>query len=321
MLQQLRLPGIAALVVLTLTTLPQCNPAPKNNKGSTDSSLKNKDEPPKWTAPKILLDRELWSKASPEDQDKAIQAAQKQLGSDYAFVETKVYEAGGQKHRIPTLKHVKTGILLNLIPGGTYQMGSNEKIQEKPIHKVTIKPMLVGKYEVTQAQWQAFMKVNRAKSKGADKPIVNLSIQECQSWLAAAGGELRLPSESEWEYACRSGTSTKYFWGDEMDSDYCWYSGNSEISFPVTKHANKTNAFGLADMSGNASEFCEDGWTDNYKKAPSDHSPQRGERFARITRGGAVGMSAIYCRSANRHSAVARAVWNGTGFRVFKSLD
>ncbi|MDF1667929.1 MAG: SUMF1/EgtB/PvdO family nonheme iron enzyme, partial [Planctomycetota bacterium] len=90
---------------------------------------------------------------------------------------------------------------------------------------------------------------------------------------------------------------------------------------PVTEHANKTNAFGLADMSGNVDELCQDGWTDNYKKAPSDSSSQWGERFARILRGGSVGKSANYCRSAYRHSTVARAVWNGAGFRAFRSLN
>lgn len=162
------------------------------------------------------------------------------------------------------------------------------------------------------------MKETRSKSKGPEKPIHNISISECSSWLASAGGQLRLPSESEWEYACRGGTTTKYFWGDEMNGDYCWYLGNSEKPQPVTEHKDKTNAFGLADMSGNVQEFCEDGWTDN---SPADSSPQWGERFARMARGGSVGMSAKHCTSAYRFSAVARAVWNGTGFRAFRSLN
>lgn len=310
---------ISSLLCLALLSLTQCAPAPENKGEEPKTEVKN--EPPQWVAPKIILDRELWNKASPSEQDNAIQLIQKRLGSDYAFVETKTYECGSSKHRIATFKHSKTEILLQLIPGGTYQMGSNEKKLEQPIHTVTIKPLLVGKYEVTQAQWQQFMKANRAKTKGLLHPIKNLSISECQAWLAAAGGELRLPSESEWEYACRSGTTTKYFWGNEMDSDYCWHSGSSEVTYPVTKHADKTNAFGLADMSGNVAELCQDGWTDNYKKAPANGDPQWGERFARILRGGSTGTEAIYCRSAHRHSTVARAVWNGAGFRVFRSVQ
>ncbi|MDF1667679.1 MAG: SUMF1/EgtB/PvdO family nonheme iron enzyme, partial [Planctomycetota bacterium] len=164
----------AALIIAILTTLPGCNPPPKN-KAPADSDIKAKAEPPKWVAPRILLDRELWNKAKPKDQDLAIEEVQKRLESNYAFVETMTYQCGPsaetrQEHRIASFKHIKTGLLLQLIPGGAYQMGSNEKIQEQPIHKVTVKPMLVGKYEVTQAQWQKFMKVNRAKTKGPDNP-------------------------------------------------------------------------------------------------------------------------------------------------------
>jgi formylglycine-generating enzyme required for sulfatase activity len=126
--------------------------------------------------------------------------------------------------------------LLNLIPGGTFQMGDGESEYEweRPAHRVMIKPMLIGRFPVRQAEWTRFSEKkstwfgfsndseNPSEFKGPDNPVESVSWDDVQNWLKKAGGGLRLPSESEWEYACRgtghpAGTTTQYFWGAEMD--------------------------------------------------------------------------------------------------------
>ena len=241
----------------------------------------------------ILTNREKWNKADPERQDAVISIVTNKLGAEYKFVETKTYECGGQKHRIATFKHVKSGLLMNLIPGGTYVMGDDGEDKasyEKPAHKVTIKAMLIGCYEVRQSCWDKVSGADERDFKGPDLPMKMVSWNDCQAWLKKAGGRLRLPSESEWEYACRSGTTTQYYWGNDFDESYCWYGydkGNSnKKTHAVTGHDGKENAFGLVDMSGNVWEWCQDVWIDNYKNGPGDSQPRSGNESYRVRRGG-----------------------------------
>lgn len=273
----------------------------------------------------ILLDRANWNRLSTEDQDIVIKAVSKKLGSDYKWTETKVYSCGGQKHRIATFKHVKTGIELNLIPGGRYSMGStNGDSDERPIHTVTIKPMLVGKYEVTQAQWQSVANTNPSHFKGSDMPVEKVSWNDVvKTWLPKAGARLRLLSESEWEYACRSGATTPYFWGSSMNTKYCWYGDNSgSKTHSVYDHTDYGNAFGLVDMSGNVREWCQNNRINSYSSGPRDHKPHFDSRSYRVSRGGSWLYGAQYCKSARRGEYTPPKYHNyGIGFRVARSLN
>ena len=273
-----------------------------------------------------LDDRLIWNEYPEAAQDLAIGEVATRLSPDYEWQETQLYSCGGQSHRIATFEHTKTGILLNLIPGGTFQMGddSGHKSQ-KPAHKATIKPMLIGRFPVTQAQWQKIGGKNPSGFKGADKPVETVSWDDIQSWLKKAGDGLRLPSESEWEYACRgtghpAGSTTQYFWGDKMDDSYCWYSNNSgSRTHAVTEHINKANAFGLVDMSGNVFEWCEDHWIDNYKNGPRDSLPRTSDSSYRVNRGGSWRSIAVYGRSANRYYDAPSYRFYNVGVRVFRT--
>ncbi|MDF1664672.1 MAG: formylglycine-generating enzyme family protein, partial [Planctomycetota bacterium] len=144
--------------------------------------------------------------------------------------------------------------------------------------------------------------------------------------------QLRLPSEAEWEYACRAGTKTRFFWGNEVDESYMWYSSNSGRKLHSTReHENRRNAFGLADTAGNVWELCEDYYWRDYKEAPSDGSAHRkpdprgpwsekSKEALYVCRGGRVLSWAGPCRSARRFQGVEKNLGDQVGFRLAMSL-
>lgn len=138
-----------------------------------------------------------------------------------------------------------------------------------------------------------------------------------QVWLKRAGEGLRLPSESEWEYACRAGTSTRYFWDDEPDDSYYWHADNCEDQVHAAiEHTEQSNAFGLVDMSGNVYEWCQDSWIDSYNEGPSNELPRKYEDVSeRVLRGGSWGGGEDNARSAYRLGlSVSR--YDDIGFRL-----
>jgi formylglycine-generating enzyme required for sulfatase activity len=280
-----------------------------------------------------LDDRLIWNQCPEAVQDLAIGEVKQRLRPDYEWQKTQLYSCGGQSHRIATFEHTKTGILLNLIPGGTFQMGddNSDYEQERPAHKATIKPMLIGRFPVTQDEWPKIGGKNPSEFNGLDKPVETVSWIDVQGWLKKAGGGLRLPSESEWEYACRgtghpAGTTTQYFWGDEMDDSYCWYDVNCynaghEQTREVSLHFDqqKWNAFGLVDMSGYVFEWCQDQWIGDYKNGPRDSQPRTSNSSVRVVRGGSWYNYADSCRSARRDDLAPSDRSNNVGFRVSRT--
>jgi formylglycine-generating enzyme required for sulfatase activity len=280
----------------------------------------------------LLKERSSWQKASEAKQDGVIKHIEKKLGKAYRWLETKSYTCNGESARIATFVHIKSGLHLNLIPGGHYSMGSkNGEDSEKPVHKVKIKPFLIGRSEVRQLFWDKIGGSDERSNKGPLLPIEMVSWIEAQKWLKKAAGKLRLPSESEWEYACRSsataaGTTTAYSWGKKIDDSYCWYATNCDNkgkkTRDVTAHlkTKKLNSFGLADMSGNVWEWCQDHWIDNYSKGPKDSAPRTNTGSEHVTRGGAWGSEGEYLRSAHRSSDSKDTQATDLGFRVARSL-
>ena len=198
---------------------------------------------------------------------------------------------------------------------------------EKPAHEVTIrKPFYMGKFEVTQEQYQQVMGSNPSRFKGAQRPVEMAFWDDAKEFCKRAsekcGFVLRLPSEAEWEYACRAGTRTNYHSGDtEADlARAAWYGNNSGgTTHPVGQKV--ANAFGLHDMHGNVWEWCEDDGHENYQGAPKDgqawiNTPRGGSR---VLRGGDWDLHPGYCRSAHRGGDLPDSRYGHYGFRVVRS--
>jgi formylglycine-generating enzyme required for sulfatase activity len=235
------------------------------------------------------------------------------------------------------IENIGNGITLDMvaIPGGSFVMGSpnteaGQYNDEGPQRTVNIPPFFMGRYEVTQEQYQAVMGNNPSSFKGAKRPVENVSwddaVEFCRKLSQKTGHAYRLPSEAEWEYACRAGTTTPFYFGDTITPDLVNYNGNYPYgSAPKGLDRQQTtdvgsfppNPFGLYDMHGNVREWCSDKWHDNYNGAPTDGSSwETGTDNDRVRRGGSWNYGAVYCRSADRvrYSAGLR-YWN-LGFRV-----
>ena len=204
-----------------------------------------------------------------------------------------------------------------LIPAGKFKMGSPEsekdRDKDETQHEVTLtKPFCMGKYEVTQEQWTAVMGNNPSSTKGAKLPVTDVSWEDCQEFIkklnAKTDGGYRLPTEAEWEYACRAGTSTAYSFGDVITPKDANYRDVSKIGKLIEVGSYKPNAFGLYDMHGNVWEWCED-WHGEYPFAVTDpKGPGTGE--SRVLRGGSFYFNVSSARSSYRY-------YNSPAYRDF----
>ena len=205
------------------------------------------------------------------------------------------------------------GMKFTHIPAGEFMMGSSEDEEgrfdnEGPAHKVNIsKPFYLGTYPVAQREWKAVMGDNPSNFKGDYLPVEQVSLNDVQEFIKKLNqkegdNKYRLPSEAEWEYACRAGTTTRYSFGDDEGKigEYAWYDGNSgSKTHPVGQK--KPNLWGLYDMHGNVWEWVQDKWHYDYKGAPSDGSAwESGDGSSRVFRGGSWYINARNCRSAYR---------------------
>ena len=229
-----------------------------------------------------------------------------------------------------------SGAILDMIaiPGGSFVMGSPSTETERnddegPQHNVNIPPFFMGKYEVTQAQYEAVMGNNPSDFKGAKRPVEYVNwddaVEFCRKLTQKTGESYRLPSEAEWEYACRAGTTTPFYFGDTITPDLVNYGSSAPYgSAPKGLWRKKTdvgsfppNAFGLYDMHGNVWEWCSDKWHDNYSGAPTDGSSwETGGSEYRVLRGGDWSNRAVNCRSARRLRTLAVNPGRYFGFRV-----
>ena len=262
------------------------------------------------------------------------------------------------------------GVQLDMveIPGGTYPMGSLEsdfeeirkdyvrgiekelrdtlvrRLQwETPQHLVKIPAFYMSKYEVTQSQWRMVAnlpKVNRvlvsdpSRFKGSNRPVEKVSwedaVEFCERLSRATGRRYRLPSEAEWEYACRAGTSSQFHFGASVKTDLANYHGKYNYgSVPKGEYRSQTvpvgslagaNAFGLYDMHGNVWEWCLDTWHDSYAGAPVDarawEGTGTGVMYIKSLRGGSWDTSAGECRSTSRNRSASTVRLHDIGFRV-----
>ncbi|MEQ1741606.1 MAG: SUMF1/EgtB/PvdO family nonheme iron enzyme [Candidatus Nitrotoga sp.] len=191
------------------------------------------------------------------------------------------------------------------IPAGSFEMGSIEgKPEEKPVHKVTMNAFALGKTEITQGQWRAVMGSNPSNFNGCgdDCPVGMVSWNDAQVFIqklnSKTGKQYRLPSESEWEYACRAGGQNEYCGSDNVDS-VAWHKDYGG-AMPHPVGLKNPNAFAVYDMSGNVQEWVEDGSHHSYIGAPTNGSAWQGDNDFHVTRGGAWSFIPGAARAASR---------------------
>ena len=212
------------------------------------------------------------------------------------------------------------------LPGGTFTMGTNRgQSKARPAHKVTVSPFLISKYEITQGQYVVLMRKNPSLNRGNKRlPVDNVSWYDCQKFIEKLneleGKEVyRLPTEAEWEYACRAGSDGSYCFGSNegMLSEYAWYSVNSKKrSHPVGKL--KPNAWGIYDMHGNVWEWCLD-WYSKYTTTPQDNPRGAANSKFKIFRGGSFMMSGMQCSSFYRSGTEPKKHGRSIGFRIVRT--
>ncbi|NJM56172.1 MAG: formylglycine-generating enzyme family protein [Synechococcales cyanobacterium RU_4_20] len=235
------------------------------------------------------------------------------------------------------------GLDMVLIPGGRFLMGSPKDEPERwgtegPQHEVTVPSFFMGRYPVTQAQWKAIAQKRKSNRKleldpsgfnGADRPVENIEwddiVEFCARLSRETGREYRLPSEAEWEYACRAGTTTPFHFGEMITTELANYDGSGYNGGPEGKSRQETtpvgsfpaNGFGLCDMHGNVWEWCADHWHENYEGAPADGSAWlENQSKLHIQRGGSWLNFPRLCRSASRNGDNLAFRHDFYGFRV-----
>jgi formylglycine-generating enzyme required for sulfatase activity len=234
------------------------------------------------------------------------------------------------------------------IPGGSFWMGSPDgvgKDNERPRHQVTIAPFWISKYPITQAQYQAIIGKNPSNFKGDQRPVENVSWWEAIAFCEKLGEKgnriFRLPSEAEWEYACRAGTETPFYFGETITTDLANYRGTdweyqgkvypgNYGAGPKGEFREQTtnvgifpsNSFGLYDMHGNVWEWCADHWHENYNGAPPDGSAwlTHDKDTSRLLRGGSWGNVPGVFRSAFRNPCSPDLPGSTVGFRWLATI-
>ncbi|MFM6727373.1 MAG: formylglycine-generating enzyme family protein [Dolichospermum sp.] len=229
------------------------------------------------------------------------------------------------------------------VPAGIFLMGSpkNEegnRNEERPQHEVTIKPFLMSEYPITQAQWRAVAALEKVNIdleadpscfKGDNRPVECVSWSHAQEFCARlsrmANKAYRLPTEAQWEYACRAGTTTPFYFGETITTELANYDGYYTYGDGLKRVGRQQttdvgtfppNAFGLHDMHGNVWEWCQDTWHENYVNAPEDGSDWTSQGSRKVLRGGSWYDIPRNCRSASRNWDIAGLGSNGNGFRV-----
>ena len=219
-----------------------------------------------------------------------------------------------------------------LIPKGKFLMGSPDdeanREDDEMQHKVTIsKPFYMGKFEVTQEQWGLLMDTNPSEFIGKKIPVTNVTWDECQDFIKKLNkktkSKFRLPTEAEWEYSCRAGTTTAYSFGDLINPSNANYrdpeKDEDSEPLPVGRY-NKSNAFGLCDMHGNVLEWCND-WYGDYSEddAIDPQGPSEGDY--RVFRGGSCFENPSELRSAYRVNGVPSDRHEALGFRLAMTIS
>lgn len=228
------------------------------------------------------------------------------------------------------------GMVFALIPSGSFMMGDSGIVMMEsnegttPVHEVVLPGFEMMTTEVTQEMWVAVMHSNPSWHRGVPGlPVEDVTWLECRAFTDSMDAldpahDYRLPTEAEWEYACRAGTDTPFYWGETMDSDFCWWYVPGDTT--TVTGSLIPNAWGLFDMSGNVEEWCEDTYQYGYEGAPSDGSAWIVPGSdSRVLRGGSYfpcdnEAYEIYdCRSGDRGATQEHSSFMSWGFRLVRT--
>ncbi|MBD2066238.1 formylglycine-generating enzyme family protein [Leptolyngbya sp. FACHB-671] len=283
------------------------------------------------------------------DEQRSEWIIRKQRRQTYQWVETLGSNLQQRAQTVQSIVERFSGNLqleMVVIPSGSFLMGFSENepgrdSSESPQHEVNVATFFMSKYPITQAQWRFVaglpqinqeLKADPSRFRGDKRPVEQVSwhdaVEFCARLSVYTSRLYRLPTEAEWEYACRAGTTTPFHFGETVTTDLANYNGKyiynggprgryREETTPID-YFGIANAFGLFDMHGNVLEWCEDQWHDNYKGAPTDGSAWLGEDESanRIVRGGSWILAPWTCRSACRFYAPPVSTYIDIGFRV-----
>ena len=273
-------------------------------------------------------------------QNKIVKKTKKQKPAT-TQVAPKKHKSQSKPTKGGTVKHVATkasysngtltvnGIKYNMVwvDGGTFRMGATseqgsdaDSDREYPVHSVTLSGYYIGKTEVTQALWKAVMGSNPSYWKGDNLPVESVSWDDCHEFIrklnALTGQNFRLPTEAEWEFACRGGNNSRgyKYSGSNYIDNVAWYSGNSgDKTHPVATKL--PNELGIYDMSGNVWEWCSD-WYGKYSSGAQTNPKGPYDGSSRVERGGSWIISAGYCRSSDRLSISPGNRYYSLGLRL-----
>ncbi|NEP85776.1 MAG: formylglycine-generating enzyme family protein [Okeania sp. SIO2C2] len=296
---------------------------------------KNEEEGKEGTAISIEALKKIWPEIPPDVFHFYLEKF------DVITVNMKGEEINRHSHKAAFFtEDLGNGVMLEMvaIPGGTFTMGSPENEEgrnywESPQHKVTLQPFYMSKYPITQNQYQAIMGKNPSDFQGGNRLVESVSWYDatefCQKLSQKTGKNYKLPSESRWEYACRAGTTTPFYFGETITSELTNYNGKYIYGKASKgKYREETtdvgsfppNTFGLYDMHSNVWEWCADDWHQNYEGAPTDGSAwleNDGKEHYPVLRGGSWNYNPNFCRSAIRYFNIRRDIHiNLFGFRV-----
>ncbi|MDR1922574.1 MAG: formylglycine-generating enzyme family protein [Candidatus Adiutrix sp.] len=242
---------------------------------------------------------------------------------------------GGAATGLAEEKSNSLGMEFVLIPAGSFTMGADKNFEkandwETPAHRVTIsQPFYLGKYEATQSQWEAVTGYNPSWFKGQNNPVEQVSWEDVQVFIEKlnqkeGGNKYRLPTEAEWEYAARAGTTNIYSFGDDAEAlgRYAWYGEDAYSGSTHPVGQKEPNPWGLYDMHGNVWEWVQDWYGENYyagSPATDPQGPPSGS--SRVDRGGGFSNDAGSCRSAIRLGVTPVGRIRNLGFRLAFSPD
>lgn len=286
-------------------------PAPTPRPADGDPPRSDRSTPTRLS---ILVDLRAWDTATSDARRAAAQdvAARE---PDFTLLRLETFSCGGQTHEVAIYSHAKTGLEFVLVPGGTFLMGSPENEQgrqpDETRHPVTLtQPFLIARTPCTQAAYEKIIGTNPSNWRGPTLPVEHVSWVDANVFCGRAG--LELPSEAQWEHACRSGAA------DAGLDSVAWFGANSgDQTHSVAQK--KPNAFGIFDMQGNVWQWCAD-WYGDYPRdaATNPRGPSNGAR--RVSRGACWANSADYARSAVRCNDSPYLQADGVGLRPAKTV-